>query len=115
MAFSNAEAEFLNAFRAANLNAQDLHEHIYESHTQQGPFNTYDPFRNQKKPSSLADLVDRVHKIIYEDDPPVNKETRVKQINEELDILRGRVPTPPNYKVDPLRAKALMKELKQLS
>lgn len=39
---------------------------------------------------------------------------RRKQINDELDIIRGVIPTPKGYTIDPRRAKALMVELKQL-
>ena len=46
--------------------------------------------------------------------PPPDKATRLRQINTELDIIRGRVPTPPGYKIDPRRIKQLMAELKQL-
>lgn len=43
-----------------------------------------------------------------------DKDIRIRQINDELDILRGRRPTPKGYRVNALRAKELMAELKQL-
>jgi len=39
---------------------------------------------------------------------------RISEINAELDILRGRVPTPKGYNIDINRAKELMTELKEL-
>lgn len=46
---------------------------------------------------------------------PVDPVARRAEIEAELDIIRGRVPTPKGYKVDPLRAKKLMQELNQLA
>lgn len=46
---------------------------------------------------------------------PVDTETRKREINSELDIIRGRVPTPKGYTVNPGRVKDLMAELKQLN
>lgn len=46
---------------------------------------------------------------------PIDKTTRIQQINAELDIIRGRVPTPPSYKINAGRIKQLMTELKQLT
>lgn len=40
---------------------------------------------------------------------------RVKEINAELDILRGITKTPKGYNIDPARAKELMAELKKLT
>lgn len=40
--------------------------------------------------------------------------TRIAAIEHELDIIRGRIPTPKGYVVNPLRIKELMTELKQL-
>jgi hypothetical protein len=42
------------------------------------------------------------------------KAKRIEEINAELDILRGVVPTPANYNFEPSRAKELMAELKRL-
>lgn len=41
-------------------------------------------------------------------------DARIKKINQELDILRGVVPTPPGYSADPDRARELMTELRKL-
>jgi|SRR5882724_1067017 len=46
---------------------------------------------------------------------PVDPIKRRAEINTELDIIRGRIPTPKDYKIDPLRVKKLMQELKQLT
>lgn len=45
---------------------------------------------------------------------PIDKAARIKTIEDELDIIRGRVPTPKGFKVDASRVKDLMLELKQL-
>lgn len=45
---------------------------------------------------------------------PIDKATRIRQIEEELDIIRGRVPTPKGYKVDATKVKDLMIELRKL-
>jgi hypothetical protein len=39
---------------------------------------------------------------------------RMAEINKELDIIRGVVPTPKGYKVDARKVKALMTELSEL-
>lgn len=41
-------------------------------------------------------------------------ETRRAEIEHELDIIRGRIPTPKGYSIDPGRIKELVQELKQL-
>lgn len=47
--------------------------------------------------------------------PPVkDKASRIQEIEDELDIIRGVKPTPKGYKVDPSKVKSLMTELKQL-
>ena len=46
--------------------------------------------------------------------PVINPEARRAEIEEELDIIRGRIPTPKGYRVDPSRIKALMLELREL-
>lgn len=39
---------------------------------------------------------------------------RIKEINDELDIIRGVAPTPPGYKIAPQKIKELMAELAQI-
>lgn len=39
---------------------------------------------------------------------------RVREIEKELDIIRGRVPTPIGYKIDKSKVKTLMAELQNL-
>jgi hypothetical protein len=39
---------------------------------------------------------------------------RYTEIEKELDILRGRIPTPPGYIIDKSKAKSLMAELKKI-
>lgn len=61
----------------------------------------------------MAALAKRKHAI--PDAPkPVSPEQRIKDIEAELDIYRGRVPTPKGFKSDPSKVKALMAELKKL-
>lgn len=50
--------------------------------------------------------------LLDTDNKPSTK--RIREINNELDIIRGIVPTPKGYKVDLKRAKELMVELKRL-
>lgn len=45
---------------------------------------------------------------------PVDKPTRIAEIEHELDICRGIIPTPKGYKVDTSKVKSLVAELKQL-
>lgn len=47
--------------------------------------------------------------------PKKDPEYRRREIEYELDIIRGRVPTPPGYQVDTSKVKDLMAELKQLT
>lgn len=47
-------------------------------------------------------------------DGATDKERRIHEINEELDIIRGVKPTPPGYTIDISRVKDLMAELKKL-
>lgn len=44
----------------------------------------------------------------------VDKAARIQEIETELDIIRGRVPTPKGYTIDPDKVKTLVKELKEL-
>lgn len=43
------------------------------------------------------------------------RQARIQEIDKELDILRGRVPTPPGYRINMARAKKLMKERSKLT
>lgn len=134
MTFSNEESDFLNAFRKMkaeahrqtinnyftgdNLSPEELYEQIYgtKAKPQQGPPTGRLPPIDD--PAHFFDNLRRAMNALPKNKPAapvVNKETRIKQINTELDIIRGRVPTPPNYRIDPLRVKALMKELNQLT
>lgn len=57
--------------------------------------------------------LDQTETVLLEPDTTPSYK-RLKEINDELDIIRGRVPTPKGYKVDLGRTKALMAELKKL-
>jgi hypothetical protein len=46
--------------------------------------------------------------------PGNEKVERIKEINNELDILRGRIATPKGYTINIARAKELMIELQEL-
>jgi hypothetical protein len=111
------QEEFLKAFRATNLNSQQLFEQYFGSHVGQGAFNTNNPFGQFSggQAQTLQQLVNQARAARAQANVATDPVARKKQINDELDIIRGVVPTPPRYKVDPLRAKALMTELKQLS
>lgn len=45
---------------------------------------------------------------------PVDKPTRIKEIEAELDIIRGRVPTPKGYTINKSKVRSLLIELKEL-
>lgn len=40
-------------------------------------------------------------------------EDRIEQIDNELDIIRGIIPTPKGYKIDKNKIKSLLKERKE--
>lgn len=53
--------------------------------------------------------------IITDSPPrPPDPNVRIQKIETELDIIRGRVPTPKGYRVNAGRIKELMTELRQL-
>lgn len=58
-------------------------------------------------------LLKQIIQII--DQPSLDPVARKAEIEHELDIIRGRISTPYGYKIDPLRIKKLMIELKQLT
>lgn len=45
---------------------------------------------------------------------PVDRPKRIKEIEAELDIIRGVVPTPKGYTIDKTRIRSLLAELKEL-
>jgi hypothetical protein len=45
---------------------------------------------------------------------PPDPKVRIAEIDKELDIIRGIIPTPKGYKIDPRKAKALMVERAEL-
>lgn len=72
------------------------------------------PAQGKKPPwSNAAEMNEALAKQRIKNKPK-DPALRIKEINRELDIIRGRVATPKGYNVDPLRAKRLMAELKQL-
>lgn len=119
------QEDFMNSFRqwqAGTLTPDDLYKQMFgegigRSKQAFDPHN--DPFAQfgQRRPHSantLNDLLKRAAAIIHDEPIATDPKARRDQINKELDIVRGVVPTPKGYKVDPLRAKALMAELKKL-
>lgn len=109
-----------------------------------GPFDTYEDYNTNTKVFRTADgsiyrvgydvlamlhneleifryLVDLMGRkqieesklVLLESDNSTNAK-RIREINKELDIIRGVVPTPKGYKIDLQRAKDLMSELKKL-
>lgn len=83
------------------------------------PGATYNPKASQaagkRWPSVEAMMADLAKQKAAAAPKPVDRAARKAEIEAELDIIRGRVPTPKGYTVDPLRAKKLMQELKQLT
>jgi hypothetical protein len=73
------------------------------------------PHASTPKFSSLAQLNAALQKQRQaKKAKPVDKKQRRAQIERELDIIRGVVPTPTGYRVEPGKIKALMKELNNL-
>lgn len=64
---------------------------------------------------SLAEMNQDLQKVRERIPAKPDPVKRKADIETELDIIRGRVPTPPGYIVDPLRTKKLMQELKALN
>jgi hypothetical protein len=85
---------------------------IGSQHIGGGGYNTHPP-----RFSSIEELNQALHKqkVVRPATPKVSPEVRKKEIEDELDIIRGVVPTPRGYKVNPLRIKQLMAELSQLA
>lgn len=75
----------------------------------------YDRIKNQQRTFYFEEFIQQA---TYTSHPKrtetLTKEQRIRQIERELDILRGRIPTPKGYKVDKQRSKGLMKELREL-
>lgn len=100
----------LGDFMAGNLTEEELKARIYNGPPPPGS-NPVPP----KKWGSLAEMNAALAKLPKQPTPPkINPEVRKRQIEQELDIIRGITPTPKGYKVDPGKVKALMAELKQL-
>jgi hypothetical protein len=75
----------------------------------QSSFNAYG--FNQNILETVERSTAAFNELLAKQPSPVN---RRQEIERELDIIRGRVPTPKGYRVDSLRVKRLMQELKQL-
>lgn len=102
----------LNNFQAGNLSQEELYQQIYGRQT------IGTPSQPKKHWSSIEAMMADLAKQKAAMPPapkPVDPARRKAEIEAELDIIRGRKPTPKGYVVDPLRAKKLMIELKQLS
>jgi hypothetical protein len=115
--YKNLEDQYstFNDWNGDNLSAEQIRQQVYGFESRTGFRVKTDARPDQQSVDSFFDTFRTVAAAAPIKKTPVTKETRIKQINEELDIIRGRVPTPKNYTVNPLRAKALMAELKQLS
>ena len=65
--------------------------------------------------SSLAEMNAALQKQREAQKPkPIDKDRRRAEIQRELDIIRGILPTPAGYTVDPDNIKRLMTELRNL-
>lgn len=126
------QADFVNAFQGMNLNAEELYRHVFgdlndqhaqaqaQAQQQAGQsFNQFDPFaqfRTGRAFDRLQEEVNRMQGSRTAQREPIATSPieRREQINRELDIIRGVVPTPPGYVIDTRRIKALMTELNKL-
>lgn len=121
--------EFINAARKLqekyrNVQGQDAKTHqqylnLLNNMLGGRPGAAYNPKASQaagkRWPSVEAMMADLAKQRAAAAPRPVDRAARKAEIEAELDIIRGRVPTPKGYTVDPLRAKKLMQELKQLT
>lgn len=75
--------------------------------------------------SMLSDTMDDLNRLLNEKMPdafnnrithvePIDPAVRLKQIDHELDIIKGRVSTPKGYKTSPGIVKSLIAERKVL-
>lgn len=78
----------------------------------QGTFNTNNPFANLNQMNEA--LKQKRAQTINKPKTTIDPAARRKEIERELDIIRGRIPTPKGYSVNPSRVKDLMLELKKL-
>ena len=65
-----------------------------------------------KKWGSIEEMMADIKKLPKKEPP---SPLTLEQIYEELDIIRGRKPTPPGYSVRPERMKELMQRRKELT
>lgn len=100
-------------FIAGNVSEEELKRRIYEG----PPPADQNPVPPKKAPNwgSVDEMMRDLAKLPKTPaKPKIDKPTRITQIEKELDIIRGRVPTPAGYKVDAGKVKGLMTELRQL-
>jgi hypothetical protein len=107
---NQAQAERLQAFRDILNGTQGFGTNVNENKNR----------NNAKKFASLADMnaalaAQRAAAAKPRPAPPViNKDARLKQVEHELDIIRGVVPTPRGYKIDKSHVKELLSERNEL-
>lgn len=121
-----AAEDFLNQFQGANLSAEELLEQLYgdprqraandqqaSNRTKQNQ-NWFNPFESvfgqyQYTFSGGAAQTRRPAQ------PIVNPDVRRREIEHELEIIKGIIPTPKGYTITTSKAKALVVELRELN
>jgi hypothetical protein len=112
--FGDAASSAFEQFRrqeAAQARRQEAARIFHDS------FTTNTQRSQEHPPLTINDLLGALGKVkqrIPDAPKPKSPKERIAEIDAELDICRGRVPTPPGYKIDPSRVRALMAERKSL-
>lgn len=130
--FENLYSQFVYAARQAQQNAQNARSSAAQDYlnqlngwkangTQLGGNPRFGGFRGFTKDGrapnwgSVEEMLADLNKLPKTPKAkPIDKATRIQEIETELDIIRGRVPTPKGYKVDASKVKSLMIELREL-
>jgi hypothetical protein len=73
-------------------------------------------FANQMKAiERIRQFIENIGPVGITESEVSKNQGRISEINEELDIIKGRVPTPKGYTINKTRAKLLMAELQRLT
>jgi hypothetical protein len=73
-------------------------------------------FANQMKAiERIREFIENIGPYILTESEESKNQSRITEINFELDIIKGRVPTPKGYVIDKTLAKKLMAELQELT
>lgn len=109
--------QLFNDWQASNktinefLQDIDIDDALHHMHSRQAP----PPKQELPKWNNLAEMNAYLRAHPPKPRPkPKSPAQRKLEIERELDIIRGRVPTPKGYKIDPRKIKSLMQEYRSL-